>query len=109
MALHHVAAGEPVDLRPLGAELAGSKTQALVKSDRFEAVRLVISAGTQIPTHAVAGQITLHCLEGRITIPMAGSEIELPAGHWLYLDRRVPHSVRAIENSSVLLTILFEG
>ena len=39
MALKHADPGEVVDLRPLGPALKDAKTSALVKSDRFEAVR----------------------------------------------------------------------
>lgn len=106
MALPHAKPGEAVDLRPLGAQLTTTRTAALVKSDRFEVVRLVIPAGTTIPTHQVPGYITLHCLEGRVSLGPA--EAELAAGDWLYLERGAPHSVRGIEDSSLLLTIFFD-
>jgi quercetin dioxygenase-like cupin family protein len=32
----------------------------------------------------------------------------LNAGEWVYLDGGEPHSVKGIEDSSLLLTILFE-
>jgi quercetin dioxygenase-like cupin family protein len=34
--------------------------------------------------------------------------VRLAAGDWLYLDRGQQHSVSAIEDSSLLVTILFE-
>ncbi len=107
MALKHAEPGEVVDLRPLGPALAAAKTSALVKSDRFEAVRLVVPAGTTIPSHQVEGYITLQCLEGRAVLG-AGEDIDLRAGDWVYLERNASHSVRAIEDSSLLLTILFD-
>lgn len=107
MALHHAKPGEVVDLRPLGAALTTARTAALVKSDRFEAARLVIPAGTDIPQHTVGGYIILHCLEGRVVL-QARSEIELRAGDWVYLDRGEPHALRGVEDASLLLTILFD-
>ena len=106
MALPHAKPGEIVDLRPLGPALAAAGTTALVKSDRFEAVRLIVRAGATIPSHQVPGYLTLHCLEGRVAL--GPSETELGAGDWLYLERGTPHSVRGIEDSSLLLTILFD-
>ncbi|MBX3560916.1 MAG: cupin domain-containing protein [Sphingomonas sp.] len=107
MALHHAVAGEVVDLRPLGASLADATTAALAKTEQFEAVRLVLPRGKTIPRHAVSGQITLFCLEGRVILH-AGREIELGAGQWVYLERGAPHAVEAVEESALLLTIMFD-
>lgn len=107
MALPHAKPGEVVDLRPLGSALTDAKTAALVKSDRFEAVRLIVPRGTTIPPHQVPGYLTLHCLEGRVRLDPLG--VELGAGEWTYLDRQAPHAVHGIEDSSLLLTILFDG
>lgn len=107
MALHHVVSGEVVDLRPLGEAIAGVKTGALVKTDAFEAVRLIVPSGRELPTHSVPGPITLHCLEGRIVLGLVDTQVELAAGEWLYLDGGVAHSVKGIEDSALLLTILF--
>jgi quercetin dioxygenase-like cupin family protein len=107
VALQHAAPGQVVDLRPFGAKLCEAKTSALVKSDRFEAVRLVVPAGTIIPSHKVPGYVTLHCLEGRVALSPSG--VELSTGDWLYLGRGAAHSVRGIEDSSLLLTILFDN
>lgn len=107
MALHHAGPGEVVDLRPLGNRLKDEKTEAIIKAKSFEAIRLVVMAGNEIPSHEVSGNITLHCLEGRISLGLAQSSIELNAGEWVYLDGGEAHSVKGIEDSSVLLTILF--
>ena len=109
MALHHAKPGEVVDLRPLGGGLRDARTTAIVKSRTFEVVRLVVPAGAEISPHKVPGAITLHCLEGRAVLGLASSEIELKAGEWLYLDGGEAHSVKGLEESCLLLTILFEG
>ena len=49
MALQHAKAGEIVDLRPLGPKLEDAKTSAIIKSEHFEAIRLIVLAGAQIP------------------------------------------------------------
>jgi quercetin dioxygenase-like cupin family protein len=106
MALHHARPGEIVDLRPLGAAIGRAATSALVKSDRFEAIRLIVRAGATIPAHSTPGFVTLHCLEGAVSLdPVAA---ELRAGDWIFLDRGTPHAVTGLEDSSLLLTILFD-
>ena len=98
----------PVDLRPLGEALAKTETTALVKNDAFEAIRLVLRKGKEVcHDHEVEGTITLYCIEGQVALTTGGATHDLPAGHWLYLMRNDPHTLRAIEDSSVLLTVMF--
>lgn len=106
MALPHAAPGEKVSLTDL-ASVNGASTSALVKTDRFEAVHLMLRAGSTIAPHAVTGYITLQCLEGTVAFT-AAKTIELQKGDWVYLDRREEHGLTAIADSSLLLTILFD-
>jgi quercetin dioxygenase-like cupin family protein len=107
MALKHAKSGEVVGLGPLGSGLKDSKTSAIIKSEHFEAIRLVLPAGTKIPLHEVAGNVTLHCLEGHVTLGLTGAALDLKAADWVYLDPGEPHSITGIEDSSLLMTILF--
>ena len=107
MALKHAEPSEVVHLQPLGAALPAAKTSALVKNDRFEAVRLIIPAGTLLPSHKVEGFVTLFCLEGHVVLE-SEREIGLRSGDWLYLERGAPHAVRGVEDSALLLNILFD-
>jgi quercetin dioxygenase-like cupin family protein len=107
MALHHAASGELVDLRSLQSGLgATTRTTALVKSDSFEAIHLVVPGGGQIAPHQVPGEFTLLCMQGRVTIGLTDGVVELSSGQWVYFDGGVRHSVHAIEDSSLLLTIM---
>ncbi|PSC05540.1 cupin [Alsobacter soli] len=107
MAQHRAAPGEVIDLSPLGASLPAARTTALVKTDAFEAVRLVMKADSDIASHQVAGPITLHCLEGRVVLRTTEGAVELGSGGWIYLQGGAPHGLHAIEDSSLLLTIMF--
>ena len=42
MPLPHAKPGESVDLNPLGEALKEARTQAIIKTDSFEAIRLVL-------------------------------------------------------------------
>ena len=108
MALHHAKPGEIVDLGPLGSGLRDVSTAAIIKADHFEAIRLIVHAGVQIPQHKVSGEITLHCLEGHVELGVDPAPIVLKANEWIYLEGGAPHSVRAIEDSSLLLTIFLD-
>lgn len=105
MALHHAKSGEIVNLGPIGPGLGDARTAAIIKADHFEAIRLIIPAGAEIPQHKVSGEITLHCLEGHVELGVDPTPVDLKANEWVYLEGGAPHSVKAIENSSLLLTI----
>ena len=106
MAISHTKSGEVIVLRPLGEALAHALTNTLVKTDRLEIIRLVVPAGKDIPPHQVAGEITVQCLEGRVAFTAGGTTRELAAGQLLHLAGNEPHSLRGIEDASVLVTIL---
>jgi len=107
MALHHAKSGEIVHLGPLGPALQDAATAAIIKSDRFEAMRLIIHAGVEIPSHEVSGNIMLHCLEGVVELGLKNAAVQLNAGDWIYLDDGEAHSVRGLEDSALLMTIIF--
>jgi len=102
----HAYPGMPFNLRPEGASLADATTFPLVKEESFEAIRMVIHQGHEISNHQVEGAITIYCLDGRIAFTANGETRDLKAGHWLFLPGNEPHSLRGIEDSSLLLTIL---
>lgn len=106
MAINHANPAEVMHLQPLGSEIGSVRSYTLFKTDVMEAIRLVLPAGKQIAEHKAPGQITVYCLEGRIKFTSAGQPKELVAGDLLYLNAADPHAVEAIEDSSVLVTIL---
>jgi quercetin dioxygenase-like cupin family protein len=108
MALHHAVSGELIDIRPLGEKLPESASVALFKTAALEVMRLVLIAGHDIPEHCVAGEITFQCLEGKVELRAHGKTQPLEAGTMVFLEPNVGYSLRAIENASVLMTVLVE-
>ena len=103
----HAYPGRPIDLRPEGTSFAMATTFPLVKEEAFEAIRMVLRKDHEMAGHQVEGPITIYCLDGQIAFTARGQTHDLRAGHWLFLLGNEPHSLRAIEDSSILLTILF--
>src|SRR5205807_10579674 len=106
MALPHAQPGEVVDVRPLGPALASAQTATLLRAERVEVRRLVVPAGKEIAEHKAKGEIVVHCLEGTVAYTAFGKTHNLEAGHLLYLPTGEPHSVKGIENASLLVTVL---
>lgn len=106
MAEQHADPGEMVDVRPLGDGLRAAVTHTLVKSDAIEVIRLVLPPGKEIPRHFAPGDMTLQCLEGRVALSVADRQLEMTQGTMVHLLSSQPHSLRAEESSSMLLTIV---
>lgn len=109
MALTHARPGEPVDVRPFGAELSSRQSHALFKSDQLEVIRLVLPAGRLVPPHDLGGEITIHCLEGRLEIESGGVPHRLEAGQLLYLAAGGERTLQALEDASALMTIVLSA
>jgi len=107
MALPHAESGQIIDISPLGSRLRSTVSTALFKADDLEVMRLVLLAGRGIPPHKVAGEVTIQCIEG--VVEVSSDEVQtLDAGKMLYLRGDEVHSLRALEDASVLLTIFLD-
>ncbi|QEL16806.1 cupin domain-containing protein [Limnoglobus roseus] len=106
MAIPHARSGDVIDVRPLRGELAQAVTRTLVKTDGLEVMRFVVPAGKEWPRHQVAGPVTVQCLEGRVAFTAGGTTRELTAGQMLYLAGGELHSLRGVEDASVLVTLV---
>jgi quercetin dioxygenase-like cupin family protein len=72
-------------------------------------LRLVLVAGKKLPTHQVASLLTVQCIEGSVEFATRRSSRVMRAGTLLFLGPGEPHSVEALENSSLLITRLASG
>jgi quercetin dioxygenase-like cupin family protein len=106
MAIPHAKPGDIADVRPLGSALASAQTKTLIRAEQVEVIRLVVPAGKEIEEHKAKGEIIVQCLEGRVAWTSSGKTQTLEAGKLLYLPTGEPHSLKGLENSSLLLTIL---
>ncbi len=105
MATIHAQSGDVVDVSPLGDKLPTTKTSMLIKSKYFEVIRMTLQAGKAIAEHQAKGEVIVQCLEGMVRFNVAGRDIELGAGHLIHLNAGERHSLQALANSSLLLTI----
>ena len=109
MATRHANPGEIVDLDTWAGNQLGTHTQAIVKTDEMELISLFLPSGKEIPTHKVPGPITAHCIQGRAELTAMGSTQCIKSGQLLHLMPEEPHAVKAIEDTIILLTIIFKN
>lgn len=109
MAIHHALSGEMINIRPLGAAVATTRTATLYKTEHLEVFRMVLLAGKEMPEHQVVGELTVQCLEGSVEFSIGSTRDVMRSGDLKCLAGGIPHSLRAIEDSSVLVTLLLHG
>ena len=106
MSQHHPASGELIDIGPLGSRFDEATSIALARTDDFEVMRIILPKGKSIPEHQVGGEITLQCLEGTIEVQAQDRTQPMHAGQMIYLHGNTPYALYALENASMLMTML---
>jgi len=109
MAIHHALSGESINIRPLGSDVTCTQTSTLYKTQHLEVFRMILLAGNEMPEHEVAGELTVQCLEGSVEFSIGSTRDVMRSGDLKCLAGGIPHSLRAIEDSSVLVTLLLHG
>lgn len=107
MALEHVAPCEVANLMTFGTQEREGAMNALVKTGDFEAIVMHLSPSQTIPSHSVDGPLTVQCLNGAVDFSVEGDSRIMRAGDWMFLPGGTAHAVAALEESRVLVTILF--
>jgi nucleotide-binding universal stress UspA family protein/quercetin dioxygenase-like cupin family protein len=98
--------GEVVDLRRSGPALTKIQSDKLVRAEGFEIIRLFVPAAKEIAEHKAQGTLIVECCEGRVAFSALGKTQNLQAGELLFLPAGEPHSLKGINDASLLLTLL---
>lgn len=106
MALKHAAAGEAVDLRPLGLVSPPPERTPSSASSSFEAVRLVVPVETDL-AQGPESRITSNASRGTPNSGCPTRQSTCGRAIGFDLDGDESHSVKGMEDASLLLTILF--
>jgi quercetin dioxygenase-like cupin family protein len=106
MALPHAHPLEVIDLHVAPHADTGGVSTSLLKTAGMQLLRLVLPAGHTLPEHHVAGEITVHCLAGEIILDVGGRTSRMIAGQLTALPGGQPHALRAVQDATVLVTLL---
>jgi quercetin dioxygenase-like cupin family protein len=102
-----------VDIRAEIARLKGEPAWAggdrhgssLVKGDGINVALMMLKKGAKLQQHHTRAPITVHVIEGRINFIAKGKTQLVTAGTMVALDRAIEHSVEAVEESALVLTV----
>lgn len=109
MSIQHFAPGEVIDIRPYGADFESAATsETLIRESHIEVFRFILKAGKVTPEHTAAGAITIQCIEGEVELDVSGDIRVLKASQLVYLSANEPHTVKALADTTLLITILLQ-
>ena len=86
----------------------GHRQMTIFQRDHITHVVFAFEEGGNLKEHSAPGLVTIHTHSGRLRVLADGESHDLTAGRVLVLDPRVPHSVEAVEESVMLLTVHVE-
>ena len=78
---------------------------SLVKGDGINVALMLLKKGAKLQEHHTRAPITVQVIEGRINFAAKGKTQLVTAGMIVGLDRGIVHSVEALEESSLVLTV----
>ncbi len=67
---------------------------------------MTFEEGGLFKEHAADGVVTIHVLGGRLEVTLEAETLELVTGQLVTLAPSLPHSVRALEQSEMLLSVM---
>lgn len=90
------------------APLRNSTSATLIRENHLEVFRFVLKAGKATPEHIAAGALTIQCIEGEVELVCCGQTQLLKANTLVYLKENDAHTVKALADSTLLITILLK-
>jgi quercetin dioxygenase-like cupin family protein len=82
----------------------GVSRKALIQDEQTRFALICLSAGTQMPEHTAARNVSITVIEGRGVLTLAGQEVTLEPGVFVYMPANTPHALHALENLAFLHT-----
>jgi len=89
---------EPFDNRP--------HAQKVLKTDSAHVVVFAFAAGQQLREHASAHPVVISTIAGHTRFTYPGGTVDLRPGDLIHLPAMMRHSVEAIEDSALTVTML---
>ena len=87
----------------------GTLSRVLYKDPGVRIVVFAFDAGQELTEHTAAVPAVIQVVRGRLDLTLGADEVAAEPGGWIRMPANLPHSVRALEPSVMLLTMLPKG
>jgi quercetin dioxygenase-like cupin family protein len=84
----------------------GTLSRVLYQDERLRLVVFAFDEGQELTEHTAAVAAVLQVLRGRLHLTLGTEEVTADPGAWIRMPAKLQHSVRALEPSVMLLTML---
>ncbi|MDJ0498498.1 MAG: cupin domain-containing protein [Acidimicrobiia bacterium] len=87
----------------------GTLSRVLYKDETIRLVVFAFDAGQELTDHTSRHAAIAQVLEGEIELVLAGNPVVMAPGAWVHMPPQLPHAVRALEPTVMVLTLLMGG
>ncbi len=78
---------------------------SLVKGDGINVALMMLKKGAKLQEHHTRAPLTVQVIDGRVNFIANGKTQAVTAGTIVALDRAIEHSIEALEESALVLTV----
>jgi quercetin dioxygenase-like cupin family protein len=87
------------------AAKSGRAAKTLVKQGAQRITLVALKNGAALPPHRVAGAVSVQTIHGCLKVGAGHREVEIPEGSLVAFGPGVAHTVRALGDASILITV----
>lgn len=84
---------------------SGHRQEGLVHRGPLRLLLFTFEPSGHLPEHRAPGHVIIHCLRGELAVAASAAQYRLSGGEALVLEPDVPHTVKAVAESEMLLTV----
>ncbi len=85
--------------------MGDARSEVLAQNDSLQILRITVAAGEEKPTYCAPGLTILQCMQGKVEVHREGQTQLLEAGQTLCLGPGEQHSLKGIEDATLLLSV----
>jgi len=94
------------ELKGLARQAQNRKGITLVKQGGLDVILTHLVAGGALAEHSAPGAATVQVLDGHVRVQVGDDILDVPSGRLIAFDAGIRHNVEAIEDSTLLLTLI---
>ncbi len=83
----------------------GVFSTVLAEGEMSEHTLMCLRKGTGISEHTSTREAVVTCLKGKGIFVLNGKSIKMKPGVFIFMPKNAPHSLKAIENFAILLSL----
>ena len=84
----------------------GIISKVISKTGKKDVTLFSMAGGTEISEHTSTKEGIVYVIEGKGIFTLQGSRIKMESGVIIFMDKNMPHSLEAEENTSFLLVLV---